>query len=40
MDFIEVYPNAISNDLCDRLIAAFETHPRNVAPEVIVEYEK
>ncbi|PKH99502.1 proline hydroxylase [Shewanella sp. 11B5] len=27
MDFIEVYPNAISNDLCDRLIAAFETHP-------------
>ncbi|WP_351188381.1 2OG-Fe(II) oxygenase [Shewanella sp. TB4-MNA-CIBAN-0142] len=27
MDFIEVYPNAISNDLCDRLIAAFKTHP-------------
>ena len=27
MDFIEVYPNAISDDLCDRLIAAFEAHP-------------
>ncbi|GGB75939.1 2OG-Fe(II) oxygenase [Shewanella inventionis] len=31
MDFIEVYPNAISDDLCDRLIAAFTAHP-NVVP--------
>ena len=31
MDFIEVYPNAISDDLCDRLIAAFNGHP-NVVP--------
>jgi hypothetical protein len=27
MDFIEIYPNAIPHELCDRLIAAFETHP-------------
>ncbi|MCE9678722.1 2OG-Fe(II) oxygenase [Shewanella sp. AS1] len=27
MDFIEVYPNAIPDDLCDRLIEAFELHP-------------
>lgn len=27
MDFIEVYPNAIPDELCDRLIAAFEAHP-------------
>ena len=26
MDFIEVYPNAIPEDLCDRLILAFENH--------------
>ncbi|WP_107947879.1 2OG-Fe(II) oxygenase [Shewanella baltica] len=26
MDFIEVYPNALPNDLCDRLILAFEQH--------------
>ena len=26
MDFIEVYPNAIPDDLCDRLILAFEQH--------------
>ncbi|MPY26617.1 2OG-Fe(II) oxygenase [Shewanella sp. YLB-07] len=26
MDFIEVYPNAIPDDLCDRLIASFEQH--------------
>ncbi|MCG9965131.1 2OG-Fe(II) oxygenase [Shewanella cutis] len=26
MDFIEVYPNAIPDDLCDRLILAFEKH--------------
>lgn len=26
MDFIEVYPNAIPDDLCDRLMAAFEQH--------------
>lgn len=31
MDFIEVYPNAMSDDLCDRLIKAFEQHP-SVAP--------
>ncbi len=27
MDFIEVYPNAIPAELCDRLIAAFNQHP-------------
>ncbi|OBT11833.1 proline hydroxylase [Shewanella sp. UCD-FRSSP16_17] len=27
MDFIEVIPNALDEDLCDRLIAAFEQHP-------------
>ncbi len=27
MDFIEVYPNAIPDELCDRLIAAFDAHP-------------
>ncbi|WP_445945795.1 2OG-Fe(II) oxygenase [Shewanella sp.] len=27
MDFIEVYPNAMSDELCDRLIEAFERHP-------------
>lgn len=26
MDFIEVYPNALPDDLCDRLILAFEQH--------------
>lgn len=26
MDFIEVYPNALPNDLCDRLMLAFEQH--------------
>ncbi|MBW8185869.1 2OG-Fe(II) oxygenase [Shewanella nanhaiensis] len=26
MDFIEVYPNAIPEDLCDRLIETFEKH--------------
>ncbi|QSX28736.1 2OG-Fe(II) oxygenase [Shewanella cyperi] len=26
MDFIEIYPNAIPDDLCDRLIATFESH--------------
>ncbi|AQS35623.1 2OG-Fe(II) oxygenase superfamily [Shewanella psychrophila] len=26
MDFIEVYPNAIPDDLCERLIACFEQH--------------
>lgn len=26
MDFIEVYPNAIPSELCDRLIATFERH--------------
>ncbi|BAJ01707.1 2OG-Fe(II) oxygenase [Shewanella violacea] len=26
MDFIEVYPNAIPDDLCDRLMACFEQH--------------
>lgn len=31
MDFIEVYPNVISDDLCDRLIATFNAHP-NVGP--------
>jgi hypothetical protein len=31
MDFIEVYPNAMSDELCDRLIKAFEQHP-SVAP--------
>ncbi|MCH1921405.1 2OG-Fe(II) oxygenase [Shewanella sp. A3A] len=27
MDFIEVFPNAISDALCDRIIASFNTHP-------------
>ncbi|MBO2701132.1 2OG-Fe(II) oxygenase [Shewanella algae] len=27
MDFIEVYPNAIPDELCDRLVAAFDAHP-------------
>ncbi|MGL5391092.1 MAG: 2OG-Fe(II) oxygenase [Shewanella sp.] len=27
MDFIEVYPNALPVEFCDRLIAAFERHP-------------
>ncbi|MGL4612584.1 MAG: 2OG-Fe(II) oxygenase [Shewanella sp.] len=27
MDFIEVYPNALPEELCDRLIATFERHP-------------
>ncbi|WP_076415481.1 2OG-Fe(II) oxygenase [Shewanella sp. UCD-KL12] len=26
MDFIEVYPNALPDELCDRLINSFETH--------------
>jgi hypothetical protein len=26
MDFIEVYPNALPSELCDRLIATFERH--------------
>lgn len=26
MDFIEVYPNALPDDLCDRLILAFDQH--------------
>ncbi len=26
MDFIEVYPNAIPDELCDRLIEAFDSH--------------
>jgi hypothetical protein len=31
MDFIEVYPNAMSDNLCERLIQAFNQHP-SVAP--------
>lgn len=31
MDFIEVYPNAMSDSLCDRLIHTFNRHP-SVAP--------
>jgi hypothetical protein len=31
MDFIEVYPNAMSDSLCERLIKAFNQHP-SVAP--------
>jgi hypothetical protein len=31
MDFIEVYPNAMSDSLCERLIQAFNQHP-SVAP--------
>lgn len=27
MDFIEVYPDAIPEELCDRLMAAFNSHP-------------
>ncbi|ABL99747.1 2OG-Fe(II) oxygenase [Shewanella amazonensis] len=27
MDFIEVYPNAIPDELCDRLISTLEQHP-------------
>ncbi|QYJ84809.1 2OG-Fe(II) oxygenase [Shewanella mesophila] len=27
MDFIEVYPDAIPEELCDRLMAAFDSHP-------------
>ncbi|MDB2385981.1 2OG-Fe(II) oxygenase [Shewanella sp.] len=27
MDFIEIYPQAIPDELCDELIAAFEQHP-------------
>ncbi|MCG9696355.1 2OG-Fe(II) oxygenase [Shewanella sp. Isolate11] len=27
MDFIEVYPNAIPDELCDRLMTAFNQHP-------------
>ncbi|AZQ10319.1 2OG-Fe(II) oxygenase [Shewanella khirikhana] len=27
MDFIEVYPNAIPDELCDRLISVLEQHP-------------
>ncbi|QYK02823.1 2OG-Fe(II) oxygenase family protein [Shewanella psychrotolerans] len=27
MDFIEIYPDAIPEGLCDRLIAAFDSHP-------------
>ncbi|KFZ36459.1 proline hydroxylase [Shewanella mangrovi] len=27
MDFIEVFPNAISDELCERIIATFNTHP-------------
>lgn len=31
MDFIEVYPNAITDDLCDRLIEQVNTHPGGYA---------
>ncbi|QQX82020.1 2OG-Fe(II) oxygenase [Shewanella sp. KX20019] len=27
MDFIEIYPNALPDDLCDQLVHAFEQHP-------------
>ncbi|WP_394131042.1 2OG-Fe(II) oxygenase [Shewanella maritima] len=27
MDFIEVYPNAINNELCEQLITSFNQHP-------------
>lgn len=27
MDFIEIYPNALPDELCDQLISAFDCHP-------------